>query len=200
LRARRRLVPAAAFLLIVLGIAWLTREAWLRAIGASLIESADPRRSDAILVLAGDFRGNRILKACELARHGFAPTILVSGPMDLYGVNEADLAVAYATARGCPASMFTAMRLRAFSTEQEAHALEPEIARRSIRTLLLVTSSYHTARAAGIFRRVLGSDVQVIPVAAPDPYFSEDKWWRMREGQKTVFFEGSKTIAGWIGL
>jgi hypothetical protein len=37
-------------------------------------------------------------------------------------------------------------------------------------------------------------------IAAPDPHFQPDTWWRTREGQKAWFFEASKTIAGWLGL
>jgi hypothetical protein len=46
----------------------------------------------------------------------------------------------------------------------------------------------------------MGSELELIPVAAPDLYFSPDSWWEHREGQKAVFFELSKTVANWIGL
>jgi hypothetical protein len=37
-------------------------------------------------------------------------------------------------------------------------------------------------------------------VTAPDEYFHPDSWWRSREGQKTVFFEWSKTVATALGI
>jgi hypothetical protein len=37
-------------------------------------------------------------------------------------------------------------------------------------------------------------------VAAPGEYFHPDSWWRNREGQKTVFFEWSKTVATALGI
>ena len=161
---------------------------------------AEPRRADAALVLAGDPRGNRVLKACDLVRAGHVPVVLVSGPTSWYGTNEADLAIRFAVSRGCPAEPLQPVYSKALSTAEEAQHVRPELDRRGIRTLLLVTSNFHTARALRTFRRERPSRIDVIPVAAGDPYFSEGSWWHTREGQKTAFFELSKTVADWIGL
>jgi len=140
------------------------------------------------------------MKACELVRKGHVGVVLVSGPTDWYGINEADLAIRFAAARGCPAELFQPLYIKAMSTAEEARKARPELERRNIRTLLLVTSNFHTARALRSFRREMPRDMQLLPVASPDPYFSADGWWHAREGQKTAFFELSKTIADWIGL
>ena len=76
----------------------------------------------------------------------------------------------------------------------------PLLLKRGIRRILIVTSNYHTARAGRIFRRRLGKDVEVRMLAASDLYFDADRWWHSREGQKTVFYEWSKTLTGAIGL
>ena len=65
-----------------------------------------PQRADVILVIAGDWSGERILTGAELARQGYAPKVWVSGPMELYGVNEAALAINYALAHGYPKELF----------------------------------------------------------------------------------------------
>ena len=197
---RRRFIAAAAFALALLAILGLTGSWWLRALGEALVSSSAPSRADAILVLAGDPRGNRIIHACGLARSGLAPVVLVSGPMETYGINEADLAIRYAVSKGCPAGLMQPVYIRALSTTEEARAIGPELGRRGIRNLVIVTSNYHTARAGRTFRRVLGDSVHVATVAAPDPWFTVDGWWQTREGQKTWFFEASKTVADWIGL
>jgi uncharacterized SAM-binding protein YcdF (DUF218 family) len=120
--------------------------------------------------------------------------------MELYGVNEAVLAIQFARTRGFPPEYFQAVPIRAMSTLDEARAFAPELRRRNVRSVLLVTSNYHTRRAAEIFRRVVGGDVRFTAVAATDEYFDPDVWWHNREGQKTVFYELSKTFAGWVGL
>ena len=191
------LVAVAVFLCLILALA---HEPILRNAGEFLVEDQGPEKADAILVLAGDMRGLRIMRAGELVRSGYAPVALVSGPYDIYGVNEAELAIQFAVRKGVPAAYFEPLRLRALSTNEEAQAYVPELRKRNIRKLLLVTSDYHTRRAGETFRRVLGSDVQVRTVAAPDPFFAPGSWWHNREGQKTVFFEYSKTLASWVGL
>ena len=78
-----------------------------------------------------------------------------------------------------------------------------ELRRRHVRSFLLVTSDYHTARARRIFlaaERAMGGGPAMRTVAAPDQFFRPDSWWRNREAQKTAFFEWSKTVATALGL
>ncbi|MBC7925937.1 MAG: YdcF family protein [Bryobacteraceae bacterium] len=190
---------AAVVLLAALTL-FFTAPVWLPGVGYLLVQDEAPRAADALLVLAGDWKGERILKACEVAASGFVPTILVSGPMLLYGQNEADLAIAYAVKGGCNPAILEACRLNASSTEEEARVFQPELRRRKIQRLLVVTSNFHTARAGRIFRKRLGGEVEVHMIAAPDKYFNPTSWWRDRQGQKTAFYEFSKTLSNLIGL
>jgi uncharacterized SAM-binding protein YcdF (DUF218 family) len=178
----------------------LNHEKVLLAAGNYLVETRAPEKADAALVLAGDYRGKRVVRAAELVRQGFAPVALVSGPMEVYGVNEASLAIQFATRRGFPESYFEPLSNDALSTFEEARAIAPELRRRNIRRLLLVTSNYHTHRAAGIFRKELGPNVVVQSIAAPDMYFEPGAWWQNREGRKVAFYEYSKMVAGWMGM
>lgn len=159
----------------------------------------EPARADAVLVLAGDSWGNRILKGAELVRQGYAPKVLVSGPDGEYGHYESDLAIPFAVEAGYPRSYFIPLPNSARSTLEEAHAVIPEMRRLGIKNVDLVTSSYHTRRAGGVFRHA-APDMQFHVVAAPDRWFSVHGWWRSREGQKTVFLELTKTISGWFGI
>lgn len=180
------------FLLLPL---FLLRAPILEWYGNLLVNSEAPVKSDAILVLAGDFGGDRIRHAAKLVREGYAPYALVSGPMPIYGVNEADLAISMARREGFSDERFEPLYLKASSTLEEARKLGPELERRGIRSLLIVTSDYHTARAGRLFRKVLGGSIHVRMVAAPDVHFPRANWWREREGLKTVFYESLKTIS-----
>ncbi len=173
---------------------------WLGWMGRVLVYSDPLQPADAILVLAGDWKGERIIQACELARSGVAPVVLVSGPMKMYLRNEADLAVEFAVSKGCPANLLQPVYIRAFSTDEEARSFRAELERRGIRRLLVVTSNYHTARSRRIFRRRLGPAIEVRTWAAADTLFDPNDWWRTRGGQKTAFYEWSKTIATAVGL
>jgi uncharacterized SAM-binding protein YcdF (DUF218 family) len=192
---------AAAGLTAAICVAgWVFAPHLLHTAGAALVESGQPHRADAILVLAGDPSGARLLKACELLRADFAPVALVSGPMPWYGVNEADAAIAFGGRNGCDVARLRPVYMKALSTREEAHAYVPVLREFPAQNFLIVTSSYHTARAGRIFRGVVGGGARFTMVPSPDRYFAPDRWWKTREGQKIWFFEISKTAADWIGL
>jgi len=121
----------------------------------------------------------------------------------LYGINESDLAIAFAAARGYPQAWFVSFPNKALSTREEAAAILPVLRRRNVHRYLLVTSDYHSARAGRIFHeaaRRQGDEIEMRVVAAPDEYFHAGNWWQSRQGQKTMFVEWSKTLATAIGM
>ena len=183
--------------LVVLGAA--THSLWMAAAGGLLVRDDGPARADLAVVLAGDYSGNRIVRAAELVRQGYVPQVLVSGPHTIYGLYECDLEISFAMRRGYPESWFIRAPNDALSTRQEAAAILPDLRRRGVHRFLLVTSDYHTARAARIYRDAApGLEMRV--VAARDDYFHPDGWWRNREGQKVFLIEWLKTVANRLGM
>jgi uncharacterized SAM-binding protein YcdF (DUF218 family) len=190
---RRWLILLAVFAVVV-----LAHPLWLGAAGAFLVSQEPPVQSDALVVLAGDQAGLRIQKGGELVRQGFAPKALVSSPGTIYGVGEAELSIADAARHGFPSELFEAVDVPADSTEEEASRIIPMLRARGVRSVLVVTSDFHTARAGRIWRR-LAQGITVRMVAAPDKYFRADSWWKSRPGRKTAFLEWVKTITGPLG-
>lgn len=194
-RAARWAVAPIILLLLLL----LTHRWWLSAIGEYLVRAEPPVHADLIVVLAGDWTGNRILKAGELVREGYAPRALVSGPGKLYNVREDDAAIDYAVDHGYPRDCFVAARDKSNSTRSEAIALLADMRRMGIHNVDIVTSNYHTRRAGNVYRKLAG-DIQIHMVAAPFPDFDPNTWWHHREAEKTVLLEWTKTIAYWFGI
>lgn len=188
------LVLAAAVLL-----AAVFHTAILTALGSYLVKAGPPQKADIVIVLAGDASGHRILKAAQLVREGYASKVVVSGPEGQYDYAECDLAIPFAVKRGYPESYFLHFENRAHSTKEESEALVPELRRLGAKSVLLVTSDYHTRRASKIFRKA-GPDLTFYPVAADAPYFSPAGWWKNREGQKLFAIEWMKTVAEWFGV
>jgi uncharacterized SAM-binding protein YcdF (DUF218 family) len=191
----------ALAVLLVAGV--LARSWWLPALGYALVRDEGPAKADLVVVLAGDSFGHRILKAAELVRQGYAPAALVSGPYGFYGAYESDLAIPFAMRHGYPPEYFIPFPNQALSTREEAVVVLAELRRRHVRSFLLVTSDYHTARAARIVRaalRAAGGAPAMRVESAADEYFRPDSWWRTREAQKTCFTEWCKTIASAFGL
>jgi uncharacterized SAM-binding protein YcdF (DUF218 family) len=178
---------------------FFARRVWLRALGEALVSAEGPKPADAVLVLAGDYLGDRILKGAELVRSGFAPRAVISGPAGYYGHYECDLAIPFAVARGYPAEYFVRAPNRAHSTVEEAEAVLPLLRKMGVRSYLLVTSNFHTRRAGRVFR-ARGPDLEVRVVAAPHRDFAPDTWWFTREGCKYFLIEWQKTLATAAGL
>jgi uncharacterized SAM-binding protein YcdF (DUF218 family) len=160
-------------------------------------------KADIAVILAGDPGGSRIKMGGDLVREGYVPAALVSGPMGAYEERESDLAIAFAVRHGYPATSFIPFPINAHSTQEEAAAIIPELLRRHVHRMLLVTSEYHTGRAYRIYEntlRKLGVSMEIHAVSAPDPDFHMDSWWRSREDEKIIFFEWTKTIAAVLGI
>jgi uncharacterized SAM-binding protein YcdF (DUF218 family) len=171
----------------------------LTALGDYLVRSGPPDKADVVFVLAGDSSGGRILKAAQLVRQGYAPRVVVSGPAGNYGYYECDLAIPFAVKAGYPQSEFVPFPNNAHSTREEAAAAAVMLRGLGAHRVLLVTSTFHTRRAGGMFRAA-APDLTFIVVSAPDEYFTPDGWWRNREASKTFLLEWTKTAAGWVKL
>ncbi|MDQ2841405.1 MAG: YdcF family protein [Acidobacteriota bacterium] len=191
-------LPLILLLLVI--AAYLLRCELLTAAGRALVEDDGPQKADCILVLGGDDYGDRIVKAARLAQAGFAPFVIVDGPAALIG-HESDATIQYAVQKGFPASLFHPVWLPpgVDSTSTEVQYVASNVLRpKHLSKVLLVTSNYHTRRAARFIRKEVPW-LQVIVVPAPDPFFKPDGWWKTRNGKKTFLLEWTKTVTEWWG-
>ena len=167
--------------------------------GAFLVDDENPFRADVVVVLAGDPYGRRILKGAELVKNGFAPMVLVSGAPGFYDLHESDLAIPFAIRHGYPAAWFIPFPHDGHSTDEEGRAMLPELRKRNVHRVIVVTSDYHTRRALHTLR-ACWPGMQIRMVAASDEFFSPQGWWHTREGRKTFFLEWTKTFASAVGM
>ena len=186
-------------IVVVLALAVATHSWWLAALGRMLVRDEGPARAETAVVLAGDYYGHRIVRAAELVKQGYVPSVLVSGPNMIYGFDECDLEIPFAMKSGYPQGWFIHAPNQSRSTREEAAAILPELRRRGVHRFLLVTSDYHTARAARIYRAA-APDLDIRVVAAPDEYFRANGWWHNREGRKIFLVEWLKTVANSLGI
>jgi uncharacterized SAM-binding protein YcdF (DUF218 family) len=182
-----------ACLLGTLALATLRWKTTLSYVGASIVASGRPAPVDLILVLGGDFWGPRVLKAADLASHGYAPKVLISGPR-YRGRPEGELAIEFLAGQGYATNSFESFEHHAPSTLDETLALRSELIRRRVKRVILVTSAYHSRRALILFQLVCPG-IDFISVPAPDPYFHADRWWRDATSRGLFVSEWSK-IAG----
>jgi uncharacterized SAM-binding protein YcdF (DUF218 family) len=201
-RPFRLLTPLLALLLVLLA-AILARGIWLPWIGEALVRNDGPGRADIAVVLAGDTAGGRIERAAQMVQAGYVPAALVDGPMAAYGNRESDLAIAFIVRQGYPKDWFIPLPMTAHSTAEEAVHVAAELERRHVASFALITSEFHSARAARTFGTVLrrrGDRLAMRVIGTRDDFFRPAAWWQDREGRKATLLEWTKTVAAALGM
>ena len=161
--------------------------------------------SDAILVLAGGVF-DRELEAADLFNRGLASQVLLTA--------EPDPAV-FAELRNRGVRVETSLELRqrvlnqlgvprervhvlpgiVAATVHEAEAAARWSDQNQARSLIVVTSTFHTARARHVFRQVFADrpvTLRFAPASKSD--FQPDTWWRQRNTLRDGLFELQKTL------
>lgn len=174
------------------GIALFEWRACLSGLGNYLILSEAPQSADLILVLGGDFWGPRVLKGGDLGAAAYAPLVLISGG-PYQGRPEGELAIAFLAQQGYRTGGMESFAHHAGSTIEEAKALRPELARRGVHRVLLVTSGFHSRRSAIVFH-LFCPGIQFISVPAPDPHYRPDGWWLDASSRRIFFSEWAKIL------
>lgn len=156
-----------------------------------------PERSDAILVLGGDRNDVRYWRGLELLRAGYGrQMILDEGAERTFGRTYAEHATEFAArTAGKQASQISVCVIQEDSTVGETADAGKCLAQLQPppRTVLIVTSDYHTRRAFSIFRRRLPQyHWSVTPVY--DDHFFGQPWWKQREWAKTTLMEWQKLL------
>ena len=178
-------------------VARATQKTWLPWLGKWLVSPDAPAPADLIVVLGGDFWGRRVLEAADLAMHGYAPHVLISGPdYFVHGVPhpEGEMATRFLVEKGYPRSLFWTFPAPAHSTLDEARLLAAELRRRRVKRVLIVTSNYHSRRCSVLFHALLPfSEVRVIGV--PEEYFQPESWWMTPHSRELAKSEWPKLVA-----
>jgi len=192
----RRWTRALAVLLVLTGGVFLGAPPALDALGRSLITEDPLRPADAILVLAGESReGARVTHAVDLYKRGLAPLLVLSGTPMGFRTHEADVTQRHAEYLGVPAARILAVKHDSDSTREEAGVLVPILRKRGAKTVILVTSNYHTGRAKRIFEKVAGpTGPRFLASPADDGLFDPDGWWTRRRDAKTFVYESIKAV------
>jgi uncharacterized SAM-binding protein YcdF (DUF218 family) len=150
--------------------------------------------ADAIVVPDGGEFDNRFASGLSLFRRGYAPRLIVCRS----SYHEGESQWPEKEARLRPNDILL-LRSRAVSTQDEAQEAGPLLKRLGCRSVLVVTSWYHTRRARTIFARELmrdGIEVRTFPVDVPDS--DAETWWESKEGRTTVLLESVKLLLTWL--
>lgn len=196
---RRKLVLKALVLFLV---AWVLL-AWIAA--RALVVNAQISSADAIVVLSGSSAYlERTQRAAELYRDGRAPLVLLTDDHRRGGWSSAEQRNPFFVERamnelirhGVPVEKIKIAPGVAASTHSEALILKDYAAANGLRSVLVVTSAYHSRRALRTLRRSFdgtGTVVGLEPVGS-----SSALWWLRPEGWRTVGGEYVKLVYYWF--
>jgi uncharacterized SAM-binding protein YcdF (DUF218 family) len=188
--------------ILLLGSFWLV--AWLGA--RALIVRAPLERADAIVVLSGSSTlAERTHHAARLYSQNRAPKILLTTDNHQGGWSSAEqrnpyfheIAVKELSRLGVPSQNVEVVRPPVASTWDEAQLISEYSKAHSLRSILIVTSGYHSRRALRTFRTLLedtttevGLDPVETGIQTPPPA----TWWMYPRGWQLVFVEYLKLI------
>lgn len=176
----KRVLVFAAVTVLTLGV--------FAASAASLLVVDAPQPSDVILVLAGE-TDRRPALALQLLERSYGRKVVIDVPVEakLYEFTELELAQKYiqdlpqvASVRVCP--------ITGLSTRDESHDAEKCLEREESKSVLIVTSDFHTRRALSIFRHELRGRIFSVAAARDGSQFGTH-WWVHRQWAKTCFEE-----------
>lgn len=166
-------------------------------------------RADAIIVLSGSTAyEERTTKAAELFTRGVAARIYLTDDGERAGWSQAEqtnlafieLARRRLIENGVPVDAIKILPGLVTGTESEASAMALEAGKSEIRSVVIVTSPYHTRRSLRTFEKALGIDVTVgiehspITHDSPTPEF----WWLRPNGWNSVGAEYVKSAVYYV--
>lgn len=179
-------------------ISWVAAE-WL-------IVSAPLERADAIMVLSGSVTlEERVQMAASLYREGRAPKILLTNdnlqggwsPKLQRNPYSWEFAVGMLTRWGVPRESIEVLPEPVNSTNDEAVLLRQYSEAHGLRSILVVTSAYHTRRALWTMRHAFENSGVIAGIVAVPPGHDSpwpSTWWLHRRGWRMVAGEYLKMV------
>jgi uncharacterized SAM-binding protein YcdF (DUF218 family) len=203
----RRIKILSFFLLLFL--LWIFLAPFL---ATGLIVEKPLEKTDAILVLGGSHTYlERTQKAAELYKKGTAAKIYLTDDGEQSGWSPGEqrnpwfveLAQKSLIANGVPAESIEILSPKVSGTIDEARLLAEKAGSANLKSILIVTSAYHTRRALATFERTfaennLSTEIG-ISAAAPGIQTPASRfWWLSVFGWQIVAGEYVKSLGYWV--
>ena len=172
----------------------------------ALVVSAPLASADAIVVLSGSSAYvERTRKAAQLYREGRAPLVLLTDDHQRGGWSSAEQRNPFFVERatdelikaGVPQDRIRIVPGVAETTRDEALILKEYVANGGFRSVLVVTSSYHSRRALRTLQHAFANTGTTIGLE-PSEASSMALWWLRPQGWRTVGVEFVKLVYYWF--
>ena len=189
------------FLVVWVGVAWVAERA--------LVVKADLSSADALVVLSGSSSYlERTQKAAELFKQGRAPLVLLTDDHTRGGWSSAlqtnpffvERAIDELIKHGVPEERIRIVPGFAESTQSETVIVKNYAASEGLKSILIITSDYHSRRALRTFRTTFaGTGVAIgLEPVTNSPQGPSAFWWLRPSGWRVVAGEYGKLIYYWF--
>jgi len=199
--SRRRVLKVLVLVLAV----WVIL-AWVA--GRALIVKAEIGSADALVVLSGSSSYlERTQKAAELFRQGRAPVVLLTDDHTRGGWSQplqtnpyfVDRATEELIKQGVPAERIRIVPGVAESTRSEALIVKDYAAAHGFRSVLIITSAFHSRRALRTFRTSFAATGIIVGLdPSSGSRTSAALWWLSPSGWRDVAGEYIKLVYYWL--
>ncbi len=176
--------------------------------GNFLVEEAPIPQADAAVILStGVEYWPRLMEAAALYREGRVPLIVIDGNRKSDTLRELE-AMGFRPAApwdedgrrvleilGVPREKVLSVSAEdVFDTISEAQAVAPVLKEHGLQQLIVVTSKYHTRRAAHIWRNQTSGEFSITTAPARHDPFDPEGWWGSGRQIRWVLAE----YGGWL--
>ena len=189
---RSKLLRLVIIVLVVALLFYFLSGPIMIMVGEFLVQSDEPARSDAVVVLStGIEYYPRLMEAAMLFQDGFAERVAINGNRKSEALRELER-------RGfqsCCLWYEDALRVlellgvqkerviiinaeSAYDTVSEAKLVGEVLSEAGITSIILTTSKYHTRRARYIWKKLFPDRFTIRAVAARNDPFSPEAWWK----------------------
>lgn len=192
LSRKQKIFTVPILLLCVLIGAFFLSGSVFKYMGEFLINDDTPVKSDAAIVLnTGVEYYPRLVEAASIYKRGLAEKIVINGnrktdslrELEAMGFNSCcswyEDRVRILEMLGVPGyDVIPVSAEDAYDTVSEAEAMNSKIAEQGYERIILITSKFHTRRAAHIWKKMYKDELDITSVSAKTDPFDPSSWWR----------------------
>lgn len=193
------------FILFMIPVTYFGYQPLLRLSASAIMTNDEPKKSDAILVLAGGEPG-RAWEAADLYNARLAQYVIVTKERPT--VDEEELQrrgielvdgrgnyIRVLRGLGVPEDKIITVETPVEDTLAEMQRVRELCAKKNWKSVIIVTANYHTRRARLAGRYAFGSNFQLAVVGSKHGGLDRNAWWKNRGDVRTFLIEFEKLVA-----
>lgn len=163
----------------------------LKEAGDFLVINEKPKKSDVVIVLSGGGI-ERIEKAVELYKQGYAPYIMISN-------GKEDNLYAAMINMGVPPNSII-LENKASSTTESAYFTKELMIQHKFKSAIVVSSNFHMRRVKSNYEKAFSNNnSKLLYCSVSDSGYDSQKWWASEEDRRTTYIEYTKLVGNYFG-